>query len=57
MMTAEKARTMLRHGKAHGKELTGKQRKLAGLIASGKMPTRLQDMPKSVRKKLMSKKP
>lgn len=45
-----KAKKILRHKKVKGKNLTGKQKKLMGLIASGKMPTKLSEMPKSARK-------
>ena len=37
-MSAEKARTMLRDGKANGKALTAAQRRYFGLIASGGKP-------------------
>lgn len=36
----KKAKEILRHGKVRGKPLTGKQRGLMGVIASGKKPTK-----------------
>ena len=39
-LSSTKARLMLHEGKARGHKLTGKQRRLFGLIASGKKPTK-----------------
>lgn len=39
-----KAKKILKDGEINGKPLTDKQRKLFGLIASGKAPTRLAEM-------------
>ena len=35
---------------ASGKKLSAKQRKLRALVETGKMPTKLSEMPKSARK-------
>lgn len=48
----EKAAKILEDGEIDGEPITDAQRKLFGLIADGKLPTRLKDMPKSVREKV-----
>jgi hypothetical protein len=39
-LSRSKAKEMLRHGTAHGKALTSKQKGLFGLIAGGGTPSR-----------------
>ena len=41
MMSAAKAKKMLKEGSAHGRKLTKKQKKLFGMIAGHKRPTRM----------------
>lgn len=42
-LTKKKAKKILEHGEVRGHALTGKQKRLFGLIASGKKPTRLHN--------------
>lgn len=39
-LTAEKAKTILREGKARGKSLSKKQKKFFGFVAGGGIPTK-----------------
>ena len=50
-MSAAKAKKILKDGEVGGKPLTPDQKKLFGLIAAGKVPSRLNDITKSRRKK------
>jgi hypothetical protein len=50
----KKAKKMLKDGEVRGKALSKKQKGLLGLIASGKLPQKLADVPKSQRAKVQA---
>ena len=54
MISIAKAKRILEEGEINGKQLSKNQKSLYSMIASGKVPMSLSEMPLSLRKKLLT---